>query len=147
MACAVLVSAVVLTLTIGVIPLVRDGVFTSIDAGDAVPAFRIAQGVHLLVALVFALMAALWKPSRALSTPGLVVMGVVVLLLGGVLADATLAFGEAGISARTVTLLLVACVAADAFAGVLTITTAFLRANTASGSLTGASGGRTGAVG
>ena len=124
-ACVVLVVAVALVLTVGVIPLVQVATVPDISPEDAVPAFRIAVGFHVLAAVVLLLIATLSKGRNRLSRSSLVVTGIAVLLLGFVLSDAALAFLEAGASMQTVTTLLFLCVAADALAGALTIATAF----------------------
>ena len=137
-ACVVLVVAVALVVAVGVIPLVRVATGPDISPEDAVPAFRMAVGLHLLAALVLLLIATLSKveagshvrPRRH---------GYRGVLFGFVLSDAALAFLEAGPSMQTVTTLLFLCVAADALAGALTITTAFLRPRTPLEGLTSAS--------
>jgi hypothetical protein len=137
-ACVVLVVAVALVVAVGVIPLVRVTIVPDISPEDAVPAFWTAVGLHLLAALVLLLIATLSKGRSRFSTPGLVVTGIAVLLFGFVLSDAALALLEAGPSVQTVTTLLLLCVAADALAGALTITTAFLRPRTPREGLTSA---------
>ncbi len=129
-ACVVLVVAVALVVAVGVIPMVRVATVPNISHEDAVPAFWISVGLPLLSAVVLLFIAALSKGRSQLSTSGLVVTDIAVLLLGFVLSDAALAFLEAGPSLRTVTMLLFLCVAADAVAGALTIMTAFLRPRT-----------------
>ena len=126
-ACVVLIVAVALVVALGVIPPVRGATVPDISPEDAVLAFRMAAVLHLLVALAILLIATLSKGRSKPSTFGLVTAGIVVLFLGFALSDAALAFGEAGTSMRTVTLLLLVCVAADALGGALTVATAFLR--------------------
>ncbi len=125
--CVVLVVVVAVVLAGGVIPPVRDSAAPGISPEDAVPAFWMAVGLHLLAALVLVLIATLSKSRNRISTSGLVVTGIAVLLLGFVLSDAALAFREAGDSMQAVTTLLFVCVAADVSAGALAITTAILR--------------------
>lgn len=137
--CALLVVVVAVVVAIGVIPPVRVATVPNISPEDAVPAFRVAVGLHLLAALVLVLIATLSKGRSRISTTGLVVAGVVVLFLGFVLGDAALAFREAGPSMSAVATLLFACVAADTLAGGLTIATAFLRPTTTPAGLAGAS--------
>lgn len=124
---AVLVTAVALVVAIGVIPPVRVTTAPDINVEDAVRAFWVGLGLHLLAALVLLLIAALSKGRNKTSAALLVVTGVATLLLGFLLSDAARAFGAVGPSMRTVTTLLFLCVAADGSAGALTLATAFLR--------------------
>jgi len=135
------VVVVGIVVAVGVIPEVLASSAPGIDPEDAVPAFRIAVVLHLLVAVVLAFNA-MWSSGRGrTSTWALVVTGVVVLLFGFTLADAALAFLEAGSSVRTVTALLFSCVAADILAGALAISAAFLRPKRTEEDLTSASSG------
>jgi hypothetical protein len=126
-ACVVLVVAVAMVIAVGVIPPVRVANAPDISPKDAVPAFRVAVGLHLLAGLVLLLITTLSKGRSRTSASGLVVTGIVVLLLGFVIGDAALAFLEAEPPMRAVTTLLFVCVAADVLAGALTVTTALLR--------------------
>jgi len=126
-ACAALLVVVALVVAVGVIPEVRVANVADISSESAVPAFWVSVGFHLLAALVLVLTAALSTGRSRISTPVLVVTGIAILLLGFLLSDAALAFGEAGPSMGTVTTLLFLCVAVDVLAGALTIATAFLR--------------------
>ena len=136
-ACAVLVAGAALVVAVGVIPPVRVATSPDITPGSAVPAFWVNVGLQFLAALVLLLIAMLSKGRSWVSTSGLVVTGVVVLFLGFTLGDAAFAFRETGM--QTVTTLLVLCVAADALAGVLIVTTAFLRPTRTREGLTSAS--------
>ena len=125
--CAVLLFAVALAVAVGVIPPVRAATFPGATPGRAVPAFWVSVGLHLVVALTLVFTAMRSKGRSWISTSGLVVMGLAVLLFGIALTDAFFAYHSEGSSMRTVSVLLFFCVAADSLAGVLTITTAFLR--------------------
>lgn len=127
----VLLVAVGTVVAFGVIPPVRVSAAPDITPGRAVPAFWVSTGLQILAAIVVLLTAALSKGRTRSSTAGLVVTGVLVLFLGFALSDAAAAFREAGM--RSVASLLLACVAADAVAGALVITTAFIRPKDASG--------------
>ena len=124
-ASVVLVIAAGLVVAVGVIPPVRVATVPDITPESAVPAFWVSVGLQLLAALILLLTAVLSRGRSRFSTSCLVVTGVVVLLLGFVLSDAALAFREAGVPA--VATLLFLCVAADALAGALALTAAFLR--------------------
>ena len=123
--CIILVVAVGLVVALVVIPPVRVAANPDITPESAVPAFWVGVGLQILAALVLVLTAALSKGRGRLSTSCLVGTGVLVLFLGFALGDAARAFREAGM--RGVATLLFACVAADALAGALAITAAFLR--------------------
>lgn len=138
-ACIILVVAVALVVSLGVIPAVHAATVPDISPEDAVPAFQIAVGLHILAALILALVAALSKARSRISTSSLVVTGVAVLFLGFVLSDAALAFREAGPSMQAVAILLFVCVGADVLAGGMSIRAAFLRPKVTSDGLTGAS--------
>lgn len=135
--CVVLVVAVGMVVAIGVIPPVRVASHPDITPESAVPAFWVSVGLHMLAALILVLTAALSKGRSRFSTSCLVVTGILVLFLGFALSDAALAFREAGM--RSVATLLFACVAADALAGALAFTTAFLRPDKTREGLTSAS--------
>lgn len=137
LACALLVAAVALTVGFGVIPPVRGTTLPGITPETAVPAFRVASWLHLLVAAALVPIAMLSKGRSWASTSGLVVAGVAVLLFGFALADAAFAFLEAGSGSGIITVLLFFCVAADALVGALVITTAFLRPKKTRGLTTG----------
>lgn len=127
----VLVFAVALIVAVGVIPSVRATTVADINVGDAVPAFWMAVGLHLLAALLLLLTSPRPQGRSKISTPVLVVTGIAILFFAFVLSDAARAFAEAGPSMRAVTTLLFLCVAADVLAGVLTLGMAFLRPKTA----------------
>lgn len=122
--CGVLVVAVAAVIAFGVIPPVLASNAPGISPEDAVPAFRVVAGIHLVIGLVLLLVAALSKGRSRISTSGLLVAGIVVLLLGFVTGDAALAFLEAGASMRGAAILLFGCVAADVLVGALTLMTA-----------------------
>lgn len=126
-ASVVFVAAVAMLVAVGVIPPVRVTTAPDIRVEDAVFAFWMAFGLHLLAASLLLLTAALSKGRSRISTTTLVVIGIAILFFGFVLSDAARAFGAAGPSLRTVTMLLYLCVAADTLAGALTLTAAFLR--------------------
>lgn len=123
----VLVVAVALVVTIGVVPPVRAGDVPNMTPERAVPAFWVAVGLHLLVALVLTLVLALSKRCSAVSTSVLVINTVVILLVAFALGDAAKASLEIGAPMQVVTALLLGCVAADAFAGALVVTSALTR--------------------
>jgi len=120
-----LVIVVASVVAVGVIPPVREANVPDITPQSAVSAFWVSVGLHLLAALVLALAAARSRGRSWASTFGLAVTGLLVLFLGFALSDAALAFRAAGM--RSVTMLLLLCVGADAVAGTLIIATAFLR--------------------
>ena len=129
-ACIVLLVLVSVVVAFGVIPPVRVATVPEITPEDAVPAFLVAVGLHLLAALVILLVVTLSKARTGRSTSSLFITGVLVLLLGLLLSDAALAFREAGATMQIVATLLLACVVADALAGALSITSALLRPKT-----------------
>ena len=125
--CAVLLVVVAVVVAGGVVPQVLETSAPGIDPDAAVPAFRVAVGLHLLAAAVLASLA-IWSMSRTRGTTVLLILtGVAVVLFGLVLADAAVAFLEAGSALQMATILLWACVAADIVAGALAIATATLR--------------------
>lgn len=137
--CAVLVAAVAVVVAVGVIPPVRVATFPGVTPERAVPAFWVNVGLQLLAAVALVYTAVGSKGRSWISTSGLVVTGLAVLLFAVALTDAAFAFGSSGSSMRTVTVLLFFCVAADALAGVLAVTTAFLRPRRTRDGLTKAS--------
>jgi hypothetical protein len=124
---AVLVAAVGLAVAVGVIRPVSADNFPGATPERAVPAFWVAVGLHLLLAVTLVLTAMRSKSRSRFSTCCLGVMGLAVLLFGIALADAAFAYHAEGASMRTVAVLLFSCVTADSLGGALIITTAFLR--------------------
>jgi uncharacterized membrane protein YozB (DUF420 family) len=138
--CVVLVVAVGVVVALGVIPPVRVATHPDIAPESAVPAFWAGASLQILAALILVLTAALSKGRSGFSTSCLVVSGILVLFLGFALSDAARAFRDVGM--QSVATILLACVAADALAGALAITTAFLRSKEMREGLTSASSGR-----
>lgn len=124
------VLAVALVVALGVIPLVARSSVPDIEPQRAVPAFWFSVGLHLVVALILAVTASLSKRRSRLSTVAVIIAGVAALLLGFLLADAALAFREAGASMQAVAGLTFACVLADLAAGVTALAAAVLRPTT-----------------
>lgn len=122
---AALAISVALVLAVGVVPLVRVATVPDIDPDNAIPAFQVAAGLHLLAASVLAFIALMSRGRATIPKAGAVVTGVAMMLFGFVLADAALAFGSVGM--RTTTALLVLCIATDAFVGISVIAAALLR--------------------
>ena len=123
--CAVLLVAVALVVTVGVIPLVRSDTSPGATPESAVPAFWVAVALHLLVAVMLVFTAVRSRGRGRIPVPGLVVMGIAALLFGIALADAAFAYRSHGPSMSTVSVFLFICVAADSLAGAMTIATAF----------------------
>ncbi len=125
--CAVLFVAVALVVALGVIGPVQADTSPGAAPERAVPAFWVNIGLQLLAAATL-VSTAIWSKGRSwISTPVLVVLGLVVLLLGFALTDAAFAFQSHDPSMQTVSILLFFCAAADFLAGALVVTTAFLR--------------------
>ena len=127
LACAVLLVAVAIVVALGVIPPVQVATFPGATPERAVPAFWVTVGLNFITAATLVCIA-IWSKGRSwISTSVLVVIGLVALFLGIALTDAFFAFQEAGPSMQTASILLFFCAAADFLAGVLVVTTAFLR--------------------
>ena len=90
-------------------------------------AFRFNISLNLLSAITLVSIALRSKGYNRTSTSALVIAGLIVLLLGIALADAASAYESHGPSMQTASMLLFFCAAADFLAGVLAVTTAFLR--------------------
>lgn len=136
-ASVVLVVAVGVVVAFGVIPPVRVASHPDITPEHAVPAFWASAGLQILAALILVLTTALSKGRSRFSTSCLIASGILVLFLGLAFSDAARAFREAGM--QGIATLLFACVAADALAAALAITTAFLRPEKTREGLTSAS--------
>ena len=125
--CAALLVAGAIVVALGVIPPVQVATFPGATPESAVPAFWVNVGLNFIAAATLVCIA-IWSKGRSwISTSVLVVIGLVTLFLGIALTDAFFAFQAAGPSMQTVSILLFFCAAADFLAGVLVITTAFLR--------------------
>lgn len=124
---AVLVVVAALVVAFGVVPLVRAGNVPNMTPERAVPAFWVAAGLHLLVAVVLTLVMVLSKRRSAVSTTVLVITFVLMLLLGLALGDAAKAPLEISAPLHVVTGLLFGCVAADVAAGALVVVAALSR--------------------
>ena len=124
---AAILGAVALVLAAGVIEPVRAEAALGATPEEAVYAFLVNIGFNILSAVILVFIAMRSKGRGWFSTSANMVVGLVVLFLGIALADAASAYQSHGPLMQTASTLLFLCAAADFLAGVLIVTTAFLR--------------------
>jgi hypothetical protein len=125
--CALFCFAVAAVLALGVIQPVRDEVLRGATPERAVQAFWVNIILNLFTSATLVVIA-FWSKGRSwLSTSVLVVVGLVALLLGLALIDAGTAYRSHGPTMQTASVILFFCAAADILAGILVVTTVFLR--------------------
>lgn len=125
--CALFCFAVAAVLMLGVIQPVEGEVLRGATPERAVQAFWVNIILNLLTSVTLVGIA-FWSKGRSwLSTSVLVVVGLVALLLGLALFDAGAAYRSHGPAMQTASAILFFCAAADVLAGILVVTTVFLR--------------------
>ena len=126
---AVATVTVALVLPLGVIQPIKAEFARGATPGNAVNAFWLNISLNLLAALTFIFISLRSKGRNRASTSVLVIAGLMVAFLGFALTDAASAYLSHGPQMQTTSILLYICAVADLLAGVVVITTAFLRPN------------------
>jgi hypothetical protein len=120
-------ALVALALTIGVIDPVEVEASIGATRAIAVTAFWVIAGLNVLFAAILVIIAARLKTQTCDVTPVHAIGGIIVILLGIMLADAASAYQSHGPSMQTASLILVFCATADFLTGVMMVITAFIQ--------------------
>ena len=119
--CTTLFLLVAFVVALGVIPAVKSDISPNAVPERAVPPFWVNIGFGLLLSASCGAIAVWSKGRDRFSTTILVVLGIVALLLGLALVDATMAFRSHEMLARNTSAILSACAAVDLSAGALVL--------------------------
>ena len=124
---AATLTSVALALTIGVIDPVEVEASIGATRAIAVTAFWVITGLNLLLAAILFIVAVRLKTQTWDVTPVHAIGGIIVILLGVMLADAASDYQSHGASMQTASLILAFCASADFLTGVMMVITAFLQ--------------------
>ena len=128
--CAVLFIIVGLVVALGVIPPVKADTYPGVKHDKVAIAFWINIGLNFLSAFILLFISLRSTKRNWKSTSVLMITGLLVFILGLVLADAASAYQNHGLSMQTASILLFICAAVDFLSGLTVIITALLRPKT-----------------
>ena len=124
--CAALFIIVALVIALGVIPPAKADTYPGVPHDLVAVVFLVILSLNLLSALFLFLVAIKIKKLILVSKPILIIIGLLVLILGPILADGGFAWQKHGPSMQSASLLVFICAAVDFLVGITVMTTAFL---------------------